>query len=52
MSSSVVEIVLHVWACGVEKGLVWGMGEDNSLLEMGQLIFNMGPDWIEVPTLH
>jgi hypothetical protein len=32
-------------------GLAWGIDEANGLWSMGQLIFNMGPEWKEVHIL-
>jgi hypothetical protein len=47
-SSSLVKIVSHVWAGGVEKGAGLGKGEASGLWETGQSILNMGPECSEV----
>jgi hypothetical protein len=52
MSSSIVEIVWHVWTCGVEKKAGFWKGPGQDLWEMGQSIFNMGPERSEVPIMH
>jgi hypothetical protein len=38
----ITKIVLHVQACGVEKGWAWGMGGDSNLWETGAVDFQHG----------
>jgi hypothetical protein len=40
-----------MWVCRIE-GVGWGRDGTNSLWDTGQSIFNVGPKWREVSTLH